>query len=166
MQNNRRKILKKLMAQIHINEHIIAVASGSGMSAKYCTQGGADLILALSAGRFRQTGRASLASYLCFGNSNAIVRDFAARELIPLIQDTPILFGLNASDPNIDLEEYVRNIQNMGFAGIVNFPTVGLIDGQFREALEEAKDHIVAFANREGLNAHANSVAVRFGERV
>lgn len=138
MQNNRRKILKKLMAQIHINEHIIAVASGSGMSAKYCTQGGADLILALSAGRFRQTGRASLASYLCFSNSNQVVRDFAARELIPLISETPILFGLNASDPNIDLEEYIRDIQSMGFAGIVNFPTVGLIDGQFREALEEA----------------------------
>ena len=138
MQNNRRKILKKLMAQIHVKEHIIAVASGSGMSAKYCTRGGADLILALSAGRFRQTGRASLASYLCFGNSNAIVRDFAARELIPLIRDIPILFGLNASDPSIDPEEYIGQIRNMGFAGIVNFPTVGLIDGQFREALEEA----------------------------
>jgi predicted TIM-barrel enzyme len=138
MQNNRRKILKKLMAQIHVKEHIIAVASGSGMSAKYCTRGGADLILALSAGRFRQTGRASLASYLCFGNSNAIVRDFAARELIPLIWDIPILFGLNASDPSIDPEEYIGQIRNMGFAGIVNFPTVGLIDGQFREALEEA----------------------------
>lgn len=137
MQNSRRKIFKKLMAQIHINGHIIAVASGSGMSAKYCTRGGADLILALSAGRFRQTGRASLASFLCFGNSNQIVTDFAARELIPLIQEVPILFGLNASDPTIDLEEYIRNIQNLGFSGIVNFPTVGLIDGQFREALEE-----------------------------
>ena len=137
MQGNRKRILKKLMAQIHINGHIIAVASGSGMSAKYCTRGGADLILALSAGRFRQSGRASLASYLCFGNSNDIVEDFAARELIPLIRDVPVLFGLNASDPNVDLEEYILKIQNMGFAGIVNFPTVGLIDGQFREALEE-----------------------------
>ena len=138
MQNSRRKILKKLMAQIRINGHIIAVASGSGMSAKYCTRGGADLILALSAGRFRQSGRASLSSYLCFGNSNQIVTDFACRELIPLIQDVPILFGLNASDPTIDLQECLQNIQNMGFSGIVNFPTVGLIDGQFREALEEA----------------------------
>lgn len=137
MQNSRRKIFKKLMAQIHINGHIIAVASGSGMSAKYCTRGGADLILALSAGRFRQTGWASLASFLCFGNSNQIVTDFAARELIPLIQEVPILFGLNASDPTIDLQEYICNIQNLGFSGIVNFPTVGLIDGQFREALEE-----------------------------
>ena len=137
MQNSRRKIFKKLMAQIHINGHIIAVASGSGMSAKYCTRGGADLILALSAGRFRQTGRASLASFLCFGNSSQIVTDFAARELIPLIQEVPILFGLNASDPTIDLQEYICNIQNLGFSGIVNFPTVGLIDGQFREALEE-----------------------------
>lgn len=137
MQNSRRKIFKKLMAQIHINGHIIAVASGSGMSAKYCTRGGADLILALSAGRFRQTGRASLASFLCFGNSNQIVTDFAARELIPLIQEVPILFGLNASDPTIDLQEYICNIQNLGFSGIVNFPTVGLIDGVFRQNLEE-----------------------------
>lgn len=157
MQTNRRNILKKLLAQIHMNGHIIAVASGSGMSAKYCTRGGADLILALSAGRFRQSGRASLASYLCFGNSNDIVKDFAARELIPLILEVPILFGLNASDPNIDLQEYIRSVKNMGFAGIVNFPTVGIIDGQFREALEEdgagfrKEIEAIAIAHRQDL---------------
>lgn len=137
MQIGRQEIVKRLNAQIKVNGHVIGVAAGSGMTTKYSVLGGADLILALSAGRFRQTGRASLASYLCYANSNRIVMDFASRELMPLMPDTPILFGLNATDPNISLKEYIAGIKNVGFDGINNWPTMGLIDGQFREALEE-----------------------------
>lgn len=134
---SRNESIKRLKAQIRINGHIIGVAAGSGMTMKCSIMGGADFVLALSAGRFRQSGRASLGSYLCYSNSNETVNDFASRELLPLIKKTPILFGLNATDPNIDLYDYIRNIKNNGFTGINNFPTVGLIDGQFREALEE-----------------------------
>lgn len=134
---DREKILKQLHAQIHVNGHIIGVATGSGMTSKYAVLGGADLILALSAGRFRQMGRSSLCCFLCYGNSNDIVMEFATRELLPVIPDTPVIFGINASDPAVHLYEYISKIKALGFAGINNFPTVGLIDGQFREALEE-----------------------------
>ena len=137
MQIERQKIIKRLNAQIQVNGHIIGVAAGSGMTTKYSVLGGADFILALSAGRFRQTGRASLASYLCYSNSNCIVMDFASKELMPLMPKTPIIFGVNATDPNISLKEYITCIKNAGFDGINNWPTMGLIDGQFREALEE-----------------------------
>ena len=130
-------ILRMLRAQININGHIIGVAAGSGMTAKYTVMGGADFILALSAGKFRQMGRSSLASFLCYSNSNEIVMDFATRELLPIIQQTPVLFGLNANDPTIHLYEYIAEIKRKGFAGINNFPSVGLIDGKFLEAIEE-----------------------------
>ncbi|KGR83735.1 AraC family transcriptional regulator [Ureibacillus massiliensis 4400831 = CIP 108448 = CCUG 49529] len=138
MINDRSQIVKTLNAQIHTNGHILGVAAGSGMTTKYSVKGGADIILALSAGWYRQKGRSSLASYLCYENSNRIVFDFATRELIPLLMNKPIIFGLHASDPTIVLEEYIAHIKRAGFAGVNNFPTVGLINGQFREALEEA----------------------------
>ncbi|MFP3919738.1 phosphoenolpyruvate hydrolase family protein [Lysinibacillus telephonicus] len=138
MINDRSQIVKTLNAQIHTNGHILGVAAGSGMTTKYSVKGGADIILALSAGWYRQKGRSSLSSYLSYGNSNHIVFDFATRELMPLLMNKPIIFGLHASDPTIVLEDYIANIKSAGFAGVNNFPTVGLINGQFREALEEA----------------------------
>lgn len=125
-----------LHAQIRVNGHIIGAAVGSGMTAKYAAAGGADLLLALSAGRFRIMGRGSYASYFCYGNNNEIVMEMGTHELLPIIRDIPILFGLFASDPGIDLYEYLKQIKKNGFAGIVNYPTLSLIDGQFRIALE------------------------------
>ncbi|MHC1772917.1 MAG: phosphoenolpyruvate hydrolase family protein [Flexilinea sp.] len=133
----REEILKELLAQIRVNGHIIGTVAGSGMTAKYTAMGGADLILALSAGKSRLMGRSSYASYLCYANSNQIVMDLGTRELLPIISGKPILFGLNACDPFISLYDYIMTIKNNGFSGIVNFPTVCLFDGQFREALEE-----------------------------
>jgi len=134
---DRETILRNLKAQININGHIVSTVAGSGMTAKYTALGGADFILALSAGKYRLMGRSSYASYLCYGNSNQIVMDLGTKELLPVISDIPILFGLNASDPFINLYDYIREIKENGFSGINNFPTVGLIDGRFREALEE-----------------------------
>lgn len=134
---NKDNFIKMLRAQINVNGHILGVAVGGGMAAKYSIMGGADFILALSSGKFRQMGRSSLASYLCYSNSNEIVMDFASRELLPIIQETPIIFGLNANDPTIHVYEYIADIKKRGFAGINNFPSVGFIDGQFYEALEE-----------------------------
>ncbi|MBE5967061.1 MAG: AraC family transcriptional regulator [Lachnospiraceae bacterium] len=133
----RNYILKVLKAQININGHIIGAASGSGMTAKYAVMGGADFVLALSAGRYRVMGRSSLASYFCHGNNNEIVMESGSRELLPIIKDVPVLFGLFASDPFIHLYDYLKEIKKQGFSGIVNFPTVSLIDGVFREAIEE-----------------------------
>lgn len=134
--NTRADIVHKLQMEIKINGHIIGVAAGSGMTTRYSVKGGADFILALSAGRFRQTGRPSMASYLAYTNSNDTVMDFATRELLTLMESTPILFGINATDPMIELPEYIEEIRGSGLSGLVNFPTVGLIDGRFRQALE------------------------------
>ena len=134
---DRETIKKMLHAQINVNGHIIGAALGSGMTAKYVAMGGVDFIMALSAGKYRITGRSSYASYLCYGNSNDIVMELGTRELLPIIKNIPILFGILASDPEINLYEYIREIKMSGFAGIVNFPTLALIDGKFREALEE-----------------------------
>jgi len=132
----RETILKNLNAQININGHVIGAVAGSGMTAKYAVVGGADFVLALSAGRYRIMGRSSYASYFCYGNSNEIVMEMGTRELLPIIPDVPVLFGLFASDPFVSLYEYLKAISEGGFSGIVNFPTLALIDGNFREALE------------------------------
>lgn len=134
---SKEEILKLLHAQININGHILGAVAGSGMNAKFVTMGGVDFLLALSAGRFRMTGRSSFASYLCYDNSNELVMIFGTRELLPIMKDVPILFGLAASDPTIHLYEFLKRIKNAGFSGVTNFPTVALIDGKFREALEE-----------------------------
>ncbi|MEG0752093.1 MAG: phosphoenolpyruvate hydrolase family protein [Oscillospiraceae bacterium] len=133
----REEILRRIGAQISVTGHVIGTVAGSGMTARYTAMGGADLILALSAGKFRIMGRSSFTSFFCFGNSNDIVLELGTKELLPLLADVPVLFGLNACDPLINLYDYINNIKLNGFSGIVNFPTVCLIDGQFREALEE-----------------------------
>ena len=134
---SRKEILKRLWAQINVNGHIIGTVAGSGMTAKYEVMGGADFLLALSAGRFRIMGRSSFTSYLCYGESNEIVMNMGCNELLPIIQDTPVLFGLFANDPMIHLYDYIQEIRDSGFSGVVNYPTMGLIDGQFGEALQE-----------------------------
>lgn len=137
MRFTRDEILKKMNAKIHINGHVIGAASCSGMTCKYSVMGGADIVLALSAGKFRHMGRSSYGSLLCYSNSNDLVMEFASRELLPIIQDTPVLFGFHANDPYIHTYEYLKDVKRIGFAGINNFPTMGLIDGQFGKALEE-----------------------------
>ncbi|SDF58090.1 phosphoenolpyruvate hydrolase family protein [Sporomusa acidovorans] len=133
----REQVLKKLKNQIRITGHIIGVAVGAGITAKYALKAGADLLLALNSGRFRQMGQSSLAGWLPFANCNEMVIDFGTREIIPVAKEIPVIFGLNATDPTIELDEYIDLISAQGFSGINNFPTVGMIDGQFREALEE-----------------------------
>ncbi|WP_369671131.1 phosphoenolpyruvate hydrolase family protein, partial [Enterococcus faecium] len=107
------------------------------MSAVNAKQGGADLILALNSGKFRQMGRSSLGGYLPFANSNDLVKEFSTKELLPVLDDFPVLFGVNATDPLIKSDELIRYIKEYNFAGVVNYTTVSLIDGKFREALEE-----------------------------
>lgn len=135
--SEREKIIEKLKTQINRNGSIIGVATGAGISAKCAAEGGADLILALNSGRFRQMGLSSLAGLLPYANCNELVMQFASREIIPIVKDVPVIFGLCATDPTIHLEEYIDLIRDNGFAGINNYPTIGMIDGLFGEALEE-----------------------------
>jgi Predicted TIM-barrel enzyme, possibly a dioxygenase len=138
----REKILATLRLQIKMGNHITGVATGSGMIAKYAKEGGADFLLTLNSGKFRQMGRSSLAGFLPFCNSNDMVMDFASREIVSLVEDIPIIFGLNATDPTKrNMDRYLDEIKSMGFSGINNYPTIGLIDGKFREALEEDGYH-------------------------
>ena len=111
---DRETIKKMLHEQINVNGHIIGAALGSGMTAKYVAMGGVDFIMALSAGKYRITGRSSYASYLCYGNSNDIVMELGTRELLPIIKNIPILFGVLASDPEINLYEYIKKIKMSG----------------------------------------------------
>lgn len=136
MTNSREAILDKLNLQSRLKRPITGVSCGSGIVAKQVERGGADLILALNSGRFRQMGVSSLGGLLPFANSNAMVMGFGSRELVPAVQ-IPVIFGLNATDPTIHLEHFIHQIKRSGFSGINNFPTVGIFDRQLREALEE-----------------------------
>ncbi|WP_033828052.1 phosphoenolpyruvate hydrolase family protein [Bacillus andreraoultii] len=150
------RISEELRKQIKINRHIIGVAAGSGLTAKYAEEGGADFILALSSGIFRQKGLSSLAAYLPFLNSNDTVMEFGLKELLPRIK-IPVIFGFMATDPTKNSETYIRQIKERGFAGINNYPTIGLVDGIYREVLEEQgisyKQEVesISIANKLGL---------------
>jgi len=133
----RTSIVKKLRQVYQSREFIIAVAVGCGISARCAVAGGADLLLVLNSGRFRQMGLSSLAGMMPYSNSNEMVLDFASKEIIPQITNIPVIFGLCATDPTIDLVIFIDKVIQNGFTGLNNFPTVGLIDGTFRDVLEE-----------------------------
>ena len=132
------QVIRQLKAQLHVNGHIIGASVGSGMTARLAALGGADFLLALSAGKYRIMGRSSFASYFCYGNNNEQVMEMGTREIFPIIRDSiPLLFGIMATDPTIQMYDYLNTIKSSGFSGVVNFPTVSLIDGNFRCALEQ-----------------------------
>lgn len=130
-------IRARLTESISKNVPIIGVAVGSGISAKQAADGGADLLLVLNAGRFRTIGVSSLGCMMPFANSNKMVLDFGSQEIVPRIADRPIIFGVCATDPTADHDQLIEKIISNGFHGVNNFPTVGLIDGKFRQYLEE-----------------------------
>ncbi len=133
---NRATILKRFRDMIDKGQPIVGGGAGTGISAKSAEAGGADLLIIYNSGRYRMAGRSSLSGYMAFGNANEIVMDMA-KEVLPVVQHTPVLAGVNATDPFIDIECFLQQIKDTGFAGVQNFPTIGLIDGQFRLNLEE-----------------------------
>ncbi len=132
----RRVILERLRARIAAGKPIIGGGAGTGLSAKCEEAGGIDLIVIYNSGRYRMAGRGSLAGLLAYGNANDIVVDMA-REVLPVVRDTPVLAGVNGTDPFIDMDVFLTELKRIGFSGVQNFPTVGLIDGTFRSNLEE-----------------------------
>ncbi|MGG4606892.1 phosphoenolpyruvate hydrolase family protein [Providencia sp. Me31A] len=136
MKHNRADLLKKFRAMIARGEPIIGGGAGTGLSAKCEEAGGIDLIVIYNSGRYRMAGRGSLAGLLAYGNANEIVMDMA-KEVLPVVKHTPVLAGVNGTDPFCQFDKFLDDIKATGFAGVQNFPTVGLIDGNFRANLEE-----------------------------
>ncbi len=132
----RQLILDRLRAKLAAGKPIIGGGAGTGLSAKCEEAGGIDLIVIYNSGRYRMAGRGSLAGLLAYGNANQIVCEMA-NEVLPVVKHTPVLAGVNGTDPFMIADEFLRRLINLGFSGVQNFPTVGLIDGTFRANLEE-----------------------------
>ena len=132
----RAEILDKFRGMVARDEPIVGGGAGTGISAKAEEAGGIDLIIIYNSGRYRMAGRGSAAGLLAYGNANEIVVEMA-REVLPVIHHTPVLAGVNGTDPFMLRGPFLRQLREIGFAGIQNFPTVGLIDGTFRANLEE-----------------------------
>src|SRR6476469_6052386 len=132
----RAEALARLRAQVDAGSPIIGAGAGTGLSAKCAEAGGADLIIIYNSGRYRMAGRRSLAGLMPYGDANAIVLAMAA-EVVTLVRGAPVLAGVCGTDPFRLMDRFLRQIEDTGFAGVQNFPTVGLIDGVFRANLEE-----------------------------
>jgi predicted TIM-barrel enzyme len=132
----RAELLERFRAMIARGEPIIGGGAGNGLSAKCEEAGGIDLIVIYNSGRYRMAGRGSLAGVLAYGNANEIVLEMA-REVLPVVRRTPVLAGVNGTDPFCLFDDFLDRIAALGFSGVQNFPTVGLIDGTFRANLEE-----------------------------
>jgi predicted TIM-barrel enzyme len=132
----REEILQRLRAQVAAGKLIIGGGAGIGLSAKCAEQGGIDLIIVYNSGRFRMAGRGSLSGMMPYGDANQIVVEMA-REVLPVVKNTPVLAGVCGTDPFRSMPRFLRQLQDLGFSGVQNFPTVGLIDGMFRQNLEE-----------------------------
>ena len=132
----RKEIVTRLQAMKRAGVPIIGGGAGTGLSAKCEEAGGIDLIVIYNSGRYRMAGRGSLAGMLAYGNANEIVREMA-HEVLPVVKKTPVLAGVNGTDPFCLFDPFLDELKSLGFAGVQNFPTVGLIDGLFRANLEE-----------------------------
>lgn len=133
---SRQDLLTRFRAMIDAGRPIIGGGAGTGLSAKCEEVGGIDLIVIYNSGRYRMAGRGSLAGVLAYGNANEIVMEMA-REVLPVVRHTPVLAGVNGTDPFCNFDLFLDQVKAIGFSGIQNFPTVGLIDGTFRANLEE-----------------------------
>ncbi|WP_371378009.1 phosphoenolpyruvate hydrolase family protein [Sporomusa aerivorans] len=136
MLQTRSEVLKKLKAEIAAGKIIVGAGAGAGISAKSGEAGGVDLIIIYNSGKYRMAGRGSLAGLLSYGDANKIVVEMGA-EVLPVVKHTPVLAGVCGTDPFRIMEVFLKQLKEQGFAGVQNFPTVGLIDGVFRQNLEE-----------------------------
>lgn len=132
----RQALIERFQGMVRRGEPIIGGGAGTGLSARCEEAGGIDLIVIYNSGRYRMAGRGSLAGVLAYGNANDIVMEMA-REVLPVVEHTPVLAGINGTDPFCCFDHFLDQVKAIGFSGIQNFPTVGLIDGVFRANLEE-----------------------------
>lgn len=132
---SRGEILKRLRDQVKAGKPIIGTGAGTGISAKFAEAGGTDLIIIYNSGRYRMAGRSSLAGLFAYGDANAIVMEMAG-EVLPVVKNTPVLAGVNGTDPFKLMHVFLRQVKEAGFSGVQNFPTVGLFDGIMRSNME------------------------------
>jgi len=135
MSISREEILRRLQAQRAAGKPIIGTGAGTGISAKFEEAGGTDLIVIYNSGRYRMAGRGSLAGLMAYGDANAIVMEMAG-EVLPVVKNTPVLAGVNGTDPFRIMPYFLKQVKDIGFSGVQNFPTVGLFDGIMRQNLE------------------------------
>ncbi|MFC4776692.1 phosphoenolpyruvate hydrolase family protein [Paenibacillus sp. GCM10023252] len=136
MRLSRQEVIRRLKAQMNEQRAIIGAGAGTGISAKSAEDGGVDLLIIYNSGRYRMAGRGSLAGLMPYGDANQIVQEMG-REVLTIVDDTPVLAGVCGTDPFRDMEIFLEDLKRQGFSGVQNFPTVGLCDGVFRQNLEE-----------------------------
>lgn len=153
---SRTELLDRYRAMIARGEPIVGGGAGTGLSAKCEEAGGIDLIVIYNSGRFRMAGRGSLSGLMPYGDANAIVMDMAS-EVLPVVRKTPVIAGVCGTDPFRSMDVFLDDVQRIGFSGVQNFPTVGLIDGVFRQNLEETgmgfglEVEMIRLASQKGL---------------
>ncbi len=154
MSLSRQEVLRRLQEQVSKRSPIVGCGAGTGISAKMAEAGGADLIIIYNSGRYRMAGRGSLAGLMPYGDANAIVMEMAS-EVLPVVRNTPVLAGVCGTDPFRLMPRFIGQLRDAGFSGVQNFPTVGLIDGDFRANLEatgmgyDKEIEMIAEANRQ-----------------
>ena len=153
---NRPELMRRFREMVDAGVPIIGAGAGIGLSAKCEEAGGADLIVIYNSGRYRMAGRSSTSGFLAYGNANRIVLEMA-HEILPVVQHTPVLAGINGTDPFVIWDAYLQDLMRLGFAGVQNFPTVGRVDGDFRRNLEETgmsytrEVEVIGLAHQAGL---------------
>ena len=133
----KQEVRDRLQASIDQNKAIIAAGAGSGISAKFIEKGGADLLIIYNSGRFRMSGHGSTAGMMAYGDANAIAMEIGEFEVLPVVEEIPVICGVHGSDPRRRMWHFLGKVKDMGFSGVNNFPTHSIIDGHFRNVLEE-----------------------------
>ena len=133
----RQEVRERLRATLDQNKAIIAAGAGTGISAKFIEKGGADLIIIYNSGRFRMAGHGSTAGLMAYGDANAVAMEIGEFEVLPVVEEIPVICGVHGSDPRRRIWHHLLKVKEMGFSGINNFPTHSIVDGQFRQVLEE-----------------------------
>ena len=135
-QYTREQVLERLKAKLATGRIIVAAGAGTGISAKFEEEGGADFIMVFNSGRYRMHGLGSLSGWMAYGNANTISLEMGERQILPIVKEVPVVCSINGTDPTLVMEVFLKRVKEAGFSGINNFPTIGMIDGNFRTALE------------------------------
>src|SRR4051812_29958830 len=133
----RKEVVERLRATLKKGQPIIAAGAGTGISAKFIEKGGGDLIIIYNSGRFRMAGHGSTAGLMAYGDANAVAMEIGEFEVLPIVEEVPVICGVHASDPRRRMWHWLGKVKDMGFSGVNNFPTHCIVDGQFRQILEE-----------------------------
>jgi predicted TIM-barrel enzyme len=133
----RKEVVERLRATLKKGEPIIAAGAGTGISAKFIERGGADLIIIYNSGRFRMAGHGSTAGLMAYGDANAVAMEIGEHEVLPIVEEIPVICGVHATDPRRRMWHWLLKVKDMGFSGVNNFPTHTIVDGHFRQVLEE-----------------------------